>query len=119
MRGQDNAHLMMNARFVAPARTMPLYRLVHLGAYPGMVAAGACSVVGELYDVPPDTLQRLDAFEEHPDVFVRTPVCLQTSLHSHEAAIPLAMACEAYLLRPALAAGANELSHGDWRLREG
>lgn len=44
------------------ARTAPLYRVVAYGPYPALVA-GNTAVTGELYEVAPDALPALDAFE--------------------------------------------------------
>ena len=115
MKGELNAHLMAGARLVGSAQTVPAYRLVHLGGYPGMLSGGGSSVVGEVYEVPAATLAVLDAFEEHPEVFVRTPVRLQTQ--PAVAGADAEAACEAYLLRPEFAAGAAALEHGNWRQR--
>lgn len=44
------------------ARTAPLYALEVFGPYPALVS-GNTAVTGELYELEPDTLPALDAFE--------------------------------------------------------
>lgn len=52
-------------RFVADARTLPLYALYDLGGYPGMVrtAERPDRVEGEVWEVNETALQRLDQLE--------------------------------------------------------
>ena len=86
-RGFKNEFRMRNSRFVANARTRPLYRLLHLGDHPGMVSApeGGYAIEGELWQVPPETLAALDKFEGTPDIFARMAVELEGAVTSAEA----------------------------------
>ena len=74
-RGGRNVHLMAGGRFVGEATTAPRYALLALDSHPGLVA-GELAVRGEVWEVPADTLARLDAFEEVPYPFDRRPVTL-------------------------------------------
>ncbi|MDQ3811324.1 MAG: gamma-glutamylcyclotransferase, partial [Chloroflexota bacterium] len=59
------------AEFVGVCRTAPRYRLYSIGdVHPGMfeVDEGGVSVEGELYRVPSDVLERVEAGEP-PDLF--------------------------------------------------
>jgi gamma-glutamylaminecyclotransferase len=105
MSGESNAAELGGAAFLGAARTAPSYTLVDLGDYPGLLSGGATAVAGELYQVAPPHLDRLDVFEEHPDVYRREAVSLADG-------------------RPALAyllvhppAGAPVIAGGDWRRR--
>ena len=70
-RGQRNHHLMREARFLGEAVTEPQYTLLDLGSFPGMIAGGATAVQGELYEVGPELLARLDRHEGVPRFYVR------------------------------------------------
>lgn len=77
-RGQCNHGLLAGQQFLGEAVTEPGYRLVDLGAYPGLVRdeAGGRAVGGELWAVTPSCLAELDAFEDVPRLFVRQPVAV-------------------------------------------
>jgi gamma-glutamylcyclotransferase (GGCT)/AIG2-like uncharacterized protein YtfP len=61
------------------ARTQPLYALLHLGEYPGLVEVGAGGQVvrGELYEVECALLSLLDEIEAAPGLFDLGPVELE------------------------------------------
>src|SRR5579863_6153971 len=99
LRGEANHRLLETAEFVGPAGTPPEYRLVDLGPYPGLVAAGGTAVLGEVYQVPPGLIPRLDRLEDHPDVYVRSDIRLDDGR-------PVVT----YLLREHLALGKPEVS---------
>jgi gamma-glutamylcyclotransferase (GGCT)/AIG2-like uncharacterized protein YtfP len=64
-RGRSNHGLIAGAEYLGPARTLPVYRLLHLGAFPGLVPDGenGVAVEGELWGVDDATLLALDEFE--------------------------------------------------------
>jgi len=91
-RGGVSHHLLAGQRFVGPARTQPAYRLHQLEGFPGMVAAaaGGRAVEGEVWEVDPECLARLDRWEGVGEgLYARAAVALQAP---HERA-----AAEAYL----------------------
>ncbi len=104
LKGESNSHLLAGAEFAGPAATLPEYRLVDLGAYPGVVAGGTAAILGEVYRVPDGLMPRLDELEDHPTVYVRTSVRLADG---REALM--------YLLRPHLAERRKDVPSGDWR----
>ncbi len=65
-RGGSNQGWMKGQRFVAEAATTPDYWLYDLGGYPGMVrvASGGQSIQGEIWEVDPEGLCRLDELED-------------------------------------------------------
>jgi hypothetical protein len=78
MRGLALHANLAGARFLGVVRTAPAYRLHSISdVHPGMyrVQARGVSVEGELYDVPIDTLARVEAGE--PPNLYRGPVELQ------------------------------------------
>lgn len=78
--GRLHGH-MAGGRFVAEAATVPRYRLLRVGWYPGLVdAAGGTAVVGELWEVEADHLRRLDDVEGVAEgLFERRSVELQVA----------------------------------------
>lgn len=88
--------------FLGEARTPPAFTLIDLGNYPGLLHQGHTTVWGEVYSVDSWTLTRLDELEEHPDVYVRTPLLL-----------PPWETIETYMLRPEFAEG-RVLASGRW-----
>lgn len=51
-------------KFLGLANTEPLYKLIDLGDYPGLISSdNGISIEGELYEVDDPCLQKLDAIE--------------------------------------------------------
>lgn len=75
-RGQVNHHLLEAETFLGETQTVPHYRLLDLGWYPGLatVENNGRSISGELWEVSPQRLQKLDAYEG--DEYARQPVTL-------------------------------------------
>jgi gamma-glutamylaminecyclotransferase len=105
MAGETHCVQMEGARLIGAAVTEAAYTLLDLGPYPGLVPGGSTAVAGELYQVAPAALRRLDAFEEHPEVYRRAPVRLAEG----------GRALAYLLVRPP--AGARVIAAGDWRRR--
>jgi len=102
-KGEANHHLLSSAEYVGPGRSPPIYRLIDLGPYPGLVAQGTTAVAGEVYRVPTRLLGTLDALEEHPDVYVRTAIRLEDGREVWT-----------YLLRGDAARDRPAIHSGDW-----
>ncbi|MBX2850583.1 MAG: gamma-glutamylcyclotransferase [Phycisphaeraceae bacterium] len=67
-RGGVRAPLLEGQRFVGEARTLERYRLFNTGDYPALIEAKALtrpgrSIIGELWEVSPACLKRLDIEE--------------------------------------------------------
>jgi gamma-glutamylcyclotransferase (GGCT)/AIG2-like uncharacterized protein YtfP len=75
-RGARHHDELSAARFLDNARTAPRYALSSHGEYPALVQ-GADVVSGELYEVTPELLRRLDEFEGCPEYFRREHVSLE------------------------------------------
>ena len=63
--GKHNNRFLSNQRFIAKARTQPVYRLVSFGSYPGMyevAEAGRC-IHGEVWEVDAACKKELDWLE--------------------------------------------------------
>src|SRR5262249_32720315 len=74
--GEANHGLLSSARLIASIRTPPEYWLYDLGPYPALVMNGEEAVTGEIYEIDEGTLEELDRFEEHPDLYIRRKVTL-------------------------------------------
>jgi gamma-glutamylaminecyclotransferase len=72
--GANNAQ-MSGCTLLRSAVTDPCYTLLHFGLYPGLVNTGSTAVHGELWEVPPSEIRRLDRFEGvEQGVFTRAAV---------------------------------------------
>ncbi|HZF49079.1 MAG TPA: gamma-glutamylcyclotransferase family protein [Polyangiaceae bacterium] len=100
--GEPAFFRLKGARFLGRARTAPQFTLLDLGEYPALLPGGTASIAGELYEIPPETLAELDAYEGHPSLYERTEIILESGSRA-----------EAYLL--AGAAAHPEVASGDWR----
>jgi gamma-glutamylcyclotransferase (GGCT)/AIG2-like uncharacterized protein YtfP len=76
-----NHHRIADQTFIADVFTQPFYRLLHLGAFPGLieVPSNGIAVRGELWAVDSAKLAQLDEFEGAPHLFTRRAVRLQDS----------------------------------------
>ncbi len=70
-RGQRYHRLLEGARFLGMHRTADRYTMVHLGAYPGVIGGGRQAIVGEVYQIDPAMLARLDRLEDCPREYRR------------------------------------------------
>jgi len=91
------------SKYLNTVRTKPEYKLYSLGAFPGLVAGGTTAVVGEVYDVTPEVLARLDRVEGHPNFYCRTTIILQDDTE-----------VQAYLLPNNIHWSNNLIDSGDW-----
>jgi gamma-glutamylcyclotransferase (GGCT)/AIG2-like uncharacterized protein YtfP len=70
-RGKVNHHLLEGARFCGYHTTAPLYKMVSLGSYPGVVKRGRSRIQGEVYEVEAKTMSLLDRLEGYPTAYSR------------------------------------------------
>lgn len=73
------------AELVSECQTPPLFTLLHLGNYPGLIRGGNTAVRGEVYRLNSSALDRLDQFEGHPTVFRRELLITDRSTSKEEA----------------------------------
>ena len=69
-------HLLKNADYLSTVRTHPVYTLVDVGSFPGLLKNGTTTVIGELYKVTHQTLMELDHLEEVPTLYTREEIQL-------------------------------------------
>jgi gamma-glutamylcyclotransferase (GGCT)/AIG2-like uncharacterized protein YtfP len=103
LRGEPNHLQLSDAAFVRAARTEARYELLDLGGYPALLEDGATAISGEVYDVDPELLEKLDAFEEVPELYERKRVRLSDG---H---------VDAYVMPRSRAIGAPTIADGRWR----
>lgn len=71
LRGESNADVLGDARRLGRHVTAPVYTLYDLGAYPGARPDGLTAIVGEVYAIGPNHLDRLDMLEDYPRLYWR------------------------------------------------
>lgn len=103
LRGEPNHPQLTDAAFVRSTRTEARYELVDLGGYPALLEDGATAISGEIYEVDLELLEKLDAFEEVPELYERKRVCLIDG------------DVEAYVMSRDRAIGAPTIEDGVWR----
>jgi gamma-glutamylaminecyclotransferase len=106
MQGEPLHHRLGPARFLGGARTAAAFDLVDLGPYPAAVGGGSTALIGELYEVDPATLDRLDELEGVPGLYRRTTIPLADGTPA-----------EAYLMPRKALRGRPLIPSGDWRRR--
>lgn len=104
--GEPNHRLLASAKFVAQARTDPVFEMRDLGAFPGLLRGGCHAVVGEVYEVDASTLAAIDHLEGHPRFYRRTRIALDDG-----------SLVETYLLTPEQVEGRPIIVSGNWRQR--
>ena len=70
-RAQVNHDLLSNATYLGDHQTQPVYKMFHLGSYPGVVKSGSTSISGEVYLVDSLTMSHLDRLEGYPHAYTR------------------------------------------------
>lgn len=70
-RDQVNHHLLQGARYLGHHITGPYYKMLDLGAYPGVVKGGRIRIQGEVYEVGSRDRVRLDLLEGYPVAYSR------------------------------------------------
>ena len=78
-RGGSNHSLLVGQKFIAAARTQPLYRLYALSSFPAMVEApqNGRSIEGEIWEIDAKHLPALDELEDVAHgLYKRVPILL-------------------------------------------
>ena len=103
-RGEYNHRIIRGATYVGEARTAPHFTLYDLGPFPALVAAGSTAVLGEVYELDTETLDRLDQLEGTPRFYRRVTVELDDGA-----------VAEAYVQRLDQVQGRSKIASGSWR----
>ena len=75
-RGMAHHHLITGAPFLGYGSTADTFTLYDSGDWPAAVPTGVTAIYGELYELSPQELVAIDAYERHPDFFCRKRVML-------------------------------------------
>lgn len=71
-RGFCRHDALADQKYLGPATTIPSYRMFDLGSYPGLVESeNGNSIIGELYKVDQNCLEKLDVIEAVDEGFYR------------------------------------------------
>jgi molybdenum cofactor guanylyltransferase len=103
--GESNHGLLANAEFLGADR-LSNAQLYNLGEYP-MILPGEGTVTGEVYRVTSATLTELDILEEHPEIYFRDQIILESGRSS-----------QVYWGRSQHTVNYPGIACGDWRLRD-
>lgn len=57
------------SKYIKEVKTKPMYKLLDLGAFPGLVKGGYTQIVGELWEIDKYTKQLLDHIEGVPILY--------------------------------------------------
>ena len=77
-KGFSNHFFLSGARYLGPARTVDRYAL-YVDMYPGVYPRDQISpIVGQLFEVDSATLSRLDDLEDHPRLYQRELIEVET-----------------------------------------
>jgi molybdenum cofactor guanylyltransferase len=102
--GESNHGFLANAEFLGADRLQNA-QLYNLGEYP-MMLPGEGAVTGEVYRVTADTLTELDILEEHPEIYFRGQIILESGRSG-----------QVYWGRSQHTVNCPGIACGDWRLR--
>jgi gamma-glutamylaminecyclotransferase len=69
--GEVNHYLLDGAAYCGPHVTAPHFKMLHLGAYPGVVGKGSTAISGEVYHVDSRLMSALDRLEGYPHAYKR------------------------------------------------
>ena len=106
MRGFHNHHILNSSKLIGEATTSAgRFRMINLGSFPALVK-GDGNVKGEVYEVNPATLGRLDRLEGAPSFYHRESINVEVSGQ--------VVAAQAYVLSRA-DDGREIVPNGDWR----
>ena len=95
--GEVNHALLNGAAYLGPHVTPPHYKMLHLGACPGVVQKGRTRISGEVYSVDSRMMSVLDRLEGYPQAYKRklipTPwgrawIYLYRGIRNHRVLIP-------------------------------
>lgn len=62
-KGLNNDYLLKNAEYIGKYETLPEYKMVDLGQYPGLLNNGTTSITMEVYEIDDITLGEVDSLE--------------------------------------------------------
>jgi len=79
-KGFSRNTILKDSLFIGEVMTKPLFTMIDLTYFPGVLVCGNTSIHGELYEVSDETLQYCDVIEGHPDFYKRIEIELSNNL---------------------------------------
>ena len=79
-KGFSRNTVLKDSSFIGQVKTKPLFTMIDLVYFPGVLEIGNTSIYGELYRVSDETLQYCDAIEGHPDFYKRIEIKLPNGI---------------------------------------
>lgn len=70
-KAEVNHYLLEGAAYLGEHRTLSRYKMLHLGAYPGVIEGGSTPIQGEVYRIDRAHLAKLDRLEDYPRLYTR------------------------------------------------
>lgn len=98
-------HLLKNADYIATTQTSPLFTLVNVGTFPGLIKSGTTAVTGEVYTVTQEMLMALDVLEDVPKLYAREQITCINGITAWT-----------YLLQPSHHKNLSTIASGDYFL---
>ena len=80
--------ILSTASFIKETETLPLYTMIDLVAYPGILDSGKNVIYGEVYEVDNSVLEMCDLIEGHPNFYKRKLVKLKTGMKAEAYFLP-------------------------------
>lgn len=85
-KGLNRFTVLEDSEFVGYYLTKPIYTMVSLTAFPGLLEDGEDAIKGEVYRVSDDVIYKtLDRIEGHPSFYERKPIELEEDIGFVEA----------------------------------
>ncbi len=103
-KGEYNHVFLKDEKYLHDAITKRHYTFYNLGGFPAIVKGGTHSIVGEVYEVSLETLEKLDILESHPQFYKRQKITLEGGL-----------IVETYILNEEHTQGLKIIKSGDWK----
>ena len=101
-----NESLLKDSKFLGEFATSPEYSMHSMmGYYPAITLNGNNSILGEVYGVDEDTLERLDSYEGYPEYYDKIVIDTEYG--------PAVVYIQN---KDTLPSGFEPLPHGDWRV---
>lgn len=73
-KGYSNHRALEGAKFIGNCKTLPLYRMIDFGGFPGVLPKGNTAITGEMYLVSHQQMKRIDLIEGYPVFYTRVPI---------------------------------------------
>jgi gamma-glutamylaminecyclotransferase len=80
--------ILSTASFIKETETLPIYTMIDLGAFPGILDSGRSVIYGEVYEVDNSVLEMCDLIEGHPNFYKRKLIKLKIGMKAEAYFLP-------------------------------